>query len=169
MAYTIDMLNSQIGDGDRQLVSRIMSRLTMAKIFQLVGKDVSSFNFYGGASSYTASGYNHTYYPSEERVSDLLEFLDGMNADYSYDGGILHIQFPKEIVSLSSLSEAIEYQWFAMIYDEFDYDEDEKDIDGEPIVETTKDSIKLILRDYEGVPLKFMSAYFGILKENELI
>lgn len=157
------MDTTQAGDGDREVISRIMTRLTIAKLFQQAGKDVSEFNFVG--LSRVKRNYE-AYYSFDERVSDIIEFVEGFNLAYDYDDetAVLEVHFHKNITKMFCFKEALLF-----CRDEYLDEEDEEDENEESIISVTTTSFKFILRKYDGVPIKILTNLYELLKENELI
>jgi len=161
------METTQTGDGDRNVISRIMTRLTIAKLFQLSGKDVSNFNFIGAR---TSTNYYDDYYSFEDRASDILEFVSGFNLTYDYDEVtcILTVHFPKEIVGHYDFEEALFFGWHEYeFFSEFE-DDDEHEFN-EPIITLESSAFTFILKNYGGVPIKIMTTFYKLLKENDLL
>lgn len=153
----IDMTRSQTGVGDREGIARLMSRLTMAKLLELMNCDIQDFIFY--KVDYTRD----SYYPFEAVISDIVEFLDAINADYQWDEDdfILTLNFATKVNRLCDLAESITFGWTEIEY----CDADELD----DIVEYLDNGIRFHLERYDGVPMMFFKAYYNILKENKLI
>ncbi len=153
----IEMTASQAGDGDRGLVTRIMSRLTMAKVLKLMGHEIQNFIFYKDENN----GYS--YYPFEAVMSDIIEFLDTIDADYIWDEEeyTLTLNFDNKVTHLKTLADSITFGWDAAEY----YDDD--DLEG--IVEYLEHGLRFKLEEYDGAPLMFFIKYYETLKENNLI
>ncbi|MBQ0137959.1 MAG: hypothetical protein KBT36_01540 [Kurthia sp.] len=171
MKTLLNMEVTQAGEGDRQVISRIMTRLTIAKLFQQAGKDVSEFNFHGVAD---VKGYNDDYYSFNEMVSDIIEFIEGFDLIYSYDESTstLEVQFPKNITKMLCFDEALSFGWSGIEDGFYDEEEDfeEEDFDNEEsLISLTTTSFKFILRKYDGVPIKILTTFYELLKENELL
>lgn len=153
----IDMKLSQTGLGERDGITRLMSRLTMAKLLELMNCDIQDFIFY-------KEDYNmESYYPYEAVMSDIVEFLDAIDADYYWDENdfILTLNFATKVKNLGNLVDSFSFGWSEIEYG----DEDELD----HIVEYFDNGLRINLEDYEGAPMMFFKAYYNILKENKLI
>ena len=168
MTTSLNMDITQAGDADRDYISRIMTRLTIAKLFQQAGKDVSEFNFIGISN---AKRSYEDYYSFDEKVSDIIEFVEGFNLAYDYDEdtAILEVHFPKNITKLCCFEEALSFCWDAYLEGWYKEDFEEDFEDDEPIISLTTTSFKFILRLYGGVPIKIFTTFYELLKENELI
>ncbi len=147
---------SQIGMGDRQTVGRLMSRLTMAKILNLMGHDTNDFIF--SKVEYT----DYSYYPIEAAMGDIREFLDTVGADYQWDEDDydLTLYFSSDVKNIESLAKSIAYGWDEIEFNGYELDE---------IVEYLDNGLRFHLSEYDGVPIKFFTGYYELLKENNLI
>lgn len=171
MEYVLNMENTQVGEGDRGVISRIMTRLTMAKLFQYAGKDISNFSFIGP----NANSNSDDYYSFEERVSDILEFITGFNLAYDYDetSYILTVDFQKEITGHYNFEEALFFGWAAYEL-EYEYEHEcececECECTDEQIITLENSTLTFILGKYGGVPIKIMTTFYELLKENDLL
>lgn len=145
-----NMVNSQVGEGDIGLISHTMVRLIMAKILKDLEIDLTNFQFFieGKISS--------SYYSVEERIDDIKDFLDYVNADYDFEDYNLIIHFPfKGEWVLEDIVEAFEYRWTYLEWE-----------DVEDVIGAHDNSIAINLEEYEGIPTKFFIKYYEIMKEH---
>ncbi|MFY0520587.1 hypothetical protein ACOMCU_22560 [Lysinibacillus sp. UGB7] len=153
----IDMTSSQAGQGDRETIGRLMSRLTMAKVLNLMGHDTTNFIF-------SKNEYNeYSYYPIDVAISDIKEFLDTIDANYLWDEeeSILTLNFASEVKNIGALANSISFGWSEL---EFSGDDELEDV-----IEYIDNGLRFNLVGYEGIPLMFFRAYYELLKENNFL
>ena len=153
----IDMTLSQIGDGDREIIKRLMTRLTMAKVLKMMGHDIQNFIF-------LKQEFNkYSYYPIQTVMNDFLEFLDAAKANYIWDEEeyTLTLYFDSKVKQLEQLAESITYGW--------DDIEEYGELELEEVVEYFEHGLRFNLQEYDGTPLMFFREYYELLKENKLI
>ncbi|MBM7607261.1 hypothetical protein JOD29_000498 [Lysinibacillus composti] len=159
--FYLDMTSTQIGEGDRYTLARIMTRLTMAKVLEGMGHNVDDLTFFKSCQNYDY--YSHDY---SDTLEDLIEFLELADAPFEWDSAdrILKLNFPKEVHAYSYLAYAIEYGWGEMEMEILE-DEDGNEIE---IVEVTDEGLVFRLESYNGIPIEFMKAYAEMVKEKNL-
>lgn len=152
MNFYVDMNSSQVGEGDRAYISRIMTRLTMAKVLEMMGHNVDDFVFFKESMN------SYSYYSLEELCSDLCEFLERAGADYEFEDMSLKLTFPPN-TAIYDLMHSLSYDWSAIEYEE---------IELESITEIEENDVYSLimfnLEEYEGTPLQFVLTYYEITK-----
>lgn len=153
----IDMTLSQIGDGDREIIKRLMTRLTMAKVLKMMGHDIQNFIFFKQEFN------NYSYYPIQTVMNDFLEFLDVAKANYIWNEEeyTLTLYFDSKVKQLEQLAESITYGW--------DDIEEYGELELEEVVEYFEHGLRFNLQEYDGTPLMFFREYYELLKENKLV
>lgn len=152
MNFHVDMNSSQVGEGDRLYISRIMTRLTMAKVLEMMGHNVDDFVFFKESMN------PYSYYPLEELCSDLCEFLERAGADYEFEDMLLKLTFPPNTATYD-LMHSLSYDWSAI---------EDEEIELESITEIEENDVYSLimfnLEEYAGTPLQFVRTYYEITK-----
>lgn len=155
--FRLEMCESQVGIGDRQVTARIMSRLTMAKVVEKLGYDNSHLIFY------MEPIHRDIYYSIDDVINDITDFLDIVSADYEYDEDTLQLtlRFPPGI-NFTNLEDAFYYGWEESVFD----GEYEDHVFGPyKVVEyPNENEILFHLKDYDGYPLMFFKTYYEVVK-----
>ncbi len=144
----------QIGTGDVDTVTRIASRLMMVKVAELAGFGPFDEVFFYKET--TKNTYSDSYYPGVDKAKDILEFLDMVEADYSYDdeNDTLSFAFKKELQN--GQLESIKDEVSKLFESEFQFDE----IESEWINEYT---IVFYGFPYYSEPLYFFKNYYELI------
>ena len=146
----MEFTNSQLGDGERGVIPRIMTRLTIAKLLKEIGIDVRSFHPYIEPTDF----YN--YYSFTEKIDDILFFLDKIQAKYEWDEDEQILTFyNKELINVD-FEEALSFHWSGIDYGEIEFEE---------ITFTTDTSLSIDLSEYSGFPTIFIVEIYHLLKD----
>lgn len=149
MAFHYDNV---IGSGDKETITRCISRIMIAKICKLLNIDWSLQFFMG-----------HTL--AEERgnyLEDILEYLHVTNSDFEWDEetSVLQLNLDLPIEQINSLIKALCSEWYDYLWEEV---EDEETGELIEFKSYNDKGVALNMKYYRGVPCLFFKEYYEMI------